>query len=82
MKKLLEYLIQSLVQHPDEVRITESVLDDGATKFSVHVKQSDMGRVIGRSGKTARAIRLLVSAKAALEGKRSRVDIEDEHERK
>lgn len=81
MKELLEFLIQSLVQHPDEVAITESKMDDGVYKYTVHVNNEDMGRIIGRGGKTARAIRLLISAKASMEGKRSRIDIEDEEER-
>lgn len=81
MKELLEFLIKSLVQNPNEVEITETVSGDGMHKYAVHVNNDDMGRIIGRGGKTARAIRLLVSAKASLEGKRSRIDIEDEDER-
>lgn len=81
MKELLEFLVKSLVQHPDEVQITEEVMDDGMHRYAVHVNQEDMGRIIGRGGKTARAIRLLVSSKASMEGKRSRIDIEDEDER-
>ena len=81
MKELLEFLIQSLVQHPDEVVITETISEDGMCKYSVHVNNEDMGRIIGRGGKTARAIRLLISAKASMDGKRSRIDIEDEEER-
>lgn len=81
MKDLLEFLIKSLVQNPNEVNINETVSSDGMHKYAVHVNNDDMGRIIGRGGKTARAIRLLVSAKASLEGKRSRIDIEDEDER-
>lgn len=81
MKELLEFLIQSLVQHPNDVAVTETKMDDGLYKYSVHVNPEDMGRVIGRGGKTARAIRLLISAKATMDGKRSRIDIEDEEER-
>ena len=81
MKELLTYLTKSLVKFPDDVVVKEeATAEEGLVKFSLHVNPEDMGRVIGRNGKTARAIRLIVSARAAMENKRSRVDIEDEHE--
>jgi uncharacterized protein len=78
MKDLLVFLSKSLVKHPDEVDIQEKVLEDGTLEFSLRVNPEDMGRIIGRNGKTARAIRLLVSAKASMENKRTVVEIKED----
>jgi len=53
MKELLTYIIQSLVDHPDEVSVTERVAD-GETVFEVRVADGDMGKVIGRQGRIVR----------------------------
>lgn len=83
MKDLLLYITRSLVKNPSDVVVTESKGgEEGLVQFSLKVNPDDMGRVIGRNGKTARAIRLLMSAKATMENKRSRVDIEDEDKSK
>jgi predicted RNA-binding protein YlqC (UPF0109 family) len=78
MKDLLVFLSKSLVKHPDEVDIQEKVLEDGTLEFSLRVNPEDMGRIIGRNGKTARAIRLLVSAKGSMENKRTVVEIKED----
>jgi uncharacterized protein len=78
MKDLLVFLSKSLVKHPDEVDIQEKVLEDGTLEFSLRVNPEDMGRIIGRNGKTARAIRLRVSAKASMENKRTVVEIKED----
>jgi len=56
MKDTLSYIISSIVEHPDEVKIEEED-QDGVTNFIVTVAKEDMGRVIGKSGKVIRAIR-------------------------
>ncbi len=63
MKELLEYLVKALVDEPDQVQITE-VEKDGALLFEVHVSPHDLGRVIGRQGRTANALRLVARAAA------------------
>ncbi len=78
MKDLLIYLTKSLVDHPDEVNVTDKVLDDGTIEFTLKVNPDDMGRIIGRNGKTARAIRSLVSAKGLMEEKRTLVEISED----
>lgn len=73
MKETLETIIKSLVEFPDQVSITEA----GAEKsviFEVKVADSDMGKVIGREGKIAAAIRTVMKALAAKEQKKITVD--------
>ena len=63
MKELLTYIVQSLVDHPDEVSVTERTAD-GETVFEVSVAEGDMGKVIGRQGRIAKALRTVVKAAA------------------
>ncbi|MDR0936824.1 MAG: KH domain-containing protein [Oscillospiraceae bacterium] len=76
MKDLLAYLVNNIVENPEAVRIDEAERD-GETFFEIRVAQSDMGRLIGRAGRTAKDLRVLVRALAAKEGKRVSVDIID-----
>lgn len=76
MKDLLTYLVQSLVDHPDEVSVTERVVDD-ETVLEVRVADGDMGKVIGRQGRVVKEIRTLMKAVAQREGKRVSVEILD-----
>ena len=63
VKDLLIYLAQALVVNREGVQVSESE-EDGATVFTLRVAQDDMGRVIGKGGRTAKAIRSLVAAAA------------------
>lgn len=76
MKELLEFIARELVESPDEVRVTE-VVDGRGTLLQLSVDPEDMGRVIGRSGRTARAIRTIVKAAAIRDGSRVAVEIVD-----
>lgn len=76
MKELVEFLAQELVDDPDAVEVTESY-DDRGVRFQLHVAPDDMGKVIGRAGRTARAIRLVVQAAARKQGAAATVDIVD-----
>lgn len=69
MKELVAYLAASLVTRPDEVTVTESVQDNG-TLLEVQVAREDITQVIGKQGRTARAMRALVSAAGAKQGGR------------
>jgi len=62
--ELVEYLARRLVEHPDEVSV-EEVEEDGALVIRLHVASDDLGRVIGRGGRIARALRTLVRAGGA-----------------
>jgi len=74
LQAALEHLVRSIVENPDDVTVTSKVKARGET-LEVRVHPDDLGRVIGRSGKTAKALRTLV--KALAEGKRVRVDVVD-----
>jgi predicted RNA-binding protein YlqC (UPF0109 family) len=75
-KAVLEHITRTLVDDPESVVVDVS---EGRTglRFSVHVAQGDMGRLIGRKGRTAQAIRTLVRAAAASDGTEASVDIVD-----
>lgn len=74
MKELLEFVVKSLVTCPDEVVIEETQSGDVIT-LAVHVNESDMGKVIGKQGKIAKAIRSLMKAAAARKNIKVNVDI-------
>ena len=61
MKELIEFIARSLVDHPDEVRVRE-VEGQQATVVELRVADGDLGKVIGKQGRTARAMRTLLSA--------------------
>ncbi|MGN0012504.1 MAG: KH domain-containing protein [Candidatus Bruticola sp.] len=74
MKGLLEYLARQLVDCPDQVEVRE-LQGERSTILELRVAPEDMGKVIGRQGKTAQAIRTLVKAAGTREGKRVMVEI-------
>ncbi len=76
-RAVLEHVAKSLVTDPEAV-VVESFEKEGAVDFSLHVSPGDVGRVIGRQGRVAKAIRVLVSAAAHQEGVRATVDIVDD----
>ena len=76
MKELLTYSIQSLVENPDEVSVTERKAE-GETVFEVRVAEGDMGKVIGRQGRIVKEIRVLMKAVAQRKGKKVSVEIMD-----
>lgn len=75
VRDLLETLVGAVVENPDDVKVTESE-EDGAIVLEVTVNEDDYGRVIGREGRTAQAIRTVVKA-AAPDGRKVFVDIVD-----
>jgi uncharacterized protein len=75
MKALVELLVKSLVDHPEAVEVIETV-DEGATyNYEVHVAPQDTGKVIGKQGKIANAIRTVVKAAAVKADARAFVEI-------
>jgi uncharacterized protein len=77
VRELLEFLTQSLVESPDEVKVTEVEEVDGEVVLEVEVADDDLGRVIGRGGRVANALRSVMKAAATREDKRVVVDILD-----
>ena len=76
MKESLEAIITSLVKEPSEVSINQ-VDGEKSIVFEVKVAQSDMGKVIGREGRIAKAIRTIMKALAAKEGKKVTIEFID-----
>lgn len=74
MKELVEVIARSLVDNPDEVVVTEQK-DGKNVTVELHVAQSDMGKVIGKQGRIAKAIRSVVKAASIKENLRVDVDI-------
>ena len=79
MQAFLEQVVKGLVDHPDAVNITE-VEQERTTVYELRLDPSDVGRVIGGSGRTVNAIRTLLQAGSAKAGKFTRLDIIDEKE--
>jgi predicted RNA-binding protein YlqC (UPF0109 family) len=78
VKELLEYLARGLVEHPDEVRVTEVREDDDTVVLELSVDQDDYGSVIGRGGRTASALRTVLKAAAVKDQRRVFLDIVDD----
>ncbi len=75
MKELVEVIAKALVENPDEVVVTESVKDD-ETVITLSVAPADMGKVIGKQGRIAKAIRSVVNAASSKKEKRVIVEIQ------
>ncbi|MBV8085135.1 MAG: KH domain-containing protein [Chloroflexi bacterium] len=74
MRELIEFVAQNLVSKPDEVKVEE--VDSGRqTVVELTVARSDVGKVIGKQGRTARALRSLLKVAAAKQGKRASLEI-------
>ena len=75
MKDLVEYIAKSLVDDPASVEVTETISGSSSIILELRVAPDDMGRVIGKSGRVANAIRALLRVIAAKEGKRITLEI-------
>lgn len=76
MKELISVITKALVDNADEVVVSEKD-DNGTTVYEIHVAETDMGKVIGKQGRIAKAIRTVVKAAASKEDKKVIVDILD-----
>ena len=76
MRDLLEFLTRALVEHPDQV-VVEELEEDGDLVYEISVAEEDLGRVIGRRGRVANAIRSVAKAAAVRIERRVIVDILD-----
>ena len=75
MRELLVYLAQLLVDEPNEVEVEQFEEDDGTLVLELSVADDDYGKVIGRGGRTAQALRTIVKAAAVKDNRRVLVDI-------
>ena len=77
MKELLEIIAKGLVDNPDKVYVTVDEPDErGVGVYQLHVEESEMGRVIGKQGRIAKAIRTVIKARATKDGTKVQVDID------
>ncbi|AXV08102.1 KH domain RNA binding protein YlqC [Euzebya pacifica] len=72
---VLDFIAKNLVDHPDDVDITTTEEEDGTIVLELRVHPDDMGKVIGKRGRTAKAIRTMVKAAATREGVNASVEI-------
>ena len=77
MKELVQYLARSIVNQPDAVEVTETQ-DDDASVLELKVAQEDLGRVIGKQGRTAKSLRTILNAAAARANRKVVLEIADE----
>ncbi len=77
MQELLTFLAKSLVENPDEVKVVDAGTQDGILTLKLSVAPSDMGKVIGKQGRIAKAIRTVIKAAAVKENLKVNVEIVD-----
>ena len=74
MRNLIEFIAKSLVDHPEDVRVSE-IEGEQTTVLELKVAQDDLGKVIGKQGRTARALRTILSAASTKAKKRTVLEI-------
>ena len=77
MKELVQYLARSLVSNPDAVDVAESAMEDG-TVYELRVAKDDLGRIIGKQGRTAKSIRTILNAAASKTNRKVGLEILEE----
>jgi hypothetical protein len=76
MKEFIEYIARQLVDSPEKVTVTEEE-KEGKIVLRIHVAEADIGKIIGRKGRSAQAMRVLLSAIGAKNGKRATLEVDD-----
>jgi predicted RNA-binding protein YlqC (UPF0109 family) len=77
MKEFIEYIAKHLVDNPDQVEVEEKASEENKVVLALKVQQEDVGKVIGKQGRTAQAMRTLLTAIAAKDGQRAVLEILD-----
>lgn len=77
MKEFIEFIAKSLVDHPESVIVDEKVDEENRVVFTLKVQPNEVGKLIGKQGKTAMAIRTLLTAVADKSGKKAAFEIDD-----
>lgn len=75
MKDLLQYLLEHIVDHPEDISIEEQVLGETSVQFIIRANQEDIGKIIGKEGKIIHALRNIVKVLAVKEKKQVRIEI-------
>ncbi len=76
MKELVEHMARILVENPDGVSVEETTRED-MTVYELRVEEADLGRVIGKEGRIAKAMRMIVRSAAARKGEKATIEIVD-----
>ncbi len=76
MKEFIEFIAKSLVDEPESVRVDE-LIEENKITLKLHVSKADLGKVIGKQGKTAKSMRTLFTAVAAKNNKSGHLEIEE-----
>ena len=76
MEALLKAIASGLVEKPEEIEVTAEEQENGTTVYHLHVAEDDMGRVIGKQGRIAKAIRVVMRAAAVRKGEKVMVEID------
>jgi uncharacterized protein len=76
MKEFIEFIARNLVDEPDSVRVEET-LDENKVTLRLHVSKNDLGKVIGKQGRTAKSMRTLLTAVAAKHNKSGQLEIDE-----
>jgi predicted RNA-binding protein YlqC (UPF0109 family) len=76
MKEFIEFIARNLVDEPDAVRVEET-LEDNKVTLKLHVSKNDLGKVIGKQGRTAKSMRTLLTAVAAKHNKSGQLEIDE-----
>lgn len=76
MQELLKSIAKGLVERPEEVTVTTEESEDGTIIYHLHVAEDDMGRVIGKQGRIAKAIRVVMRAAATRNNQKAMVEID------
>jgi len=81
MKEFIEYIAKNLVDEPDSVTVDE-VTEENKVMLKLHVAKTDLGKVIGKAGKTAKSMRILLTAVAAKHNMSGQLEIYEDREQK
>ena len=76
MRELVEHMARTLVENPDGVSVEETTQED-MTVYELRVEEADLGRVIGKEGRIAKAMRMIVRSAAARQGNKATIEIMD-----
>ena len=74
LKELIEYIVKALVDNPEKVEVKE-IAGEKSSIYEIKVGEGDMGKVIGKEGRTANAVRTIITAAAMKQGKRAVLEI-------
>ncbi|UCD05660.1 MAG: KH domain-containing protein [candidate division WOR-3 bacterium] len=74
LKELIEYIVKALVDNPEKVEVTE-IAGEKSIIYELKVGEGDLGKVIGKEGRTAKAVRTIITAAAMKQGKRTVLEI-------